>query len=135
MRSDLEEVMRSAYDKSAEKRRSSPNMKSPGSPVAPTCATYLLRQGMTVDEVADFLTTTPQVIRRVYGHLIPGQHSKASDTFDTPKVGQKRSKNAATNLARGNAAVAVAVSNDLEVEADSPKPRLALRVVGGTDHT
>lgn len=55
-----------------------------------TCATYLLAQGLTVDEVADYLSTTPQVIRRVYGHLIPGQHSAASQAFDRPKVGIRR---------------------------------------------
>lgn len=101
-----------------------------------TCATYLLKDGMTVDEVADYLTTTPAVIRRVYGHLIPGQHSKAASAFDKarPRVGQKRSANAAGKT-RGN--VAVAVSNEPEAEVDSTKstkPRPTLRLVGGADH-
>ncbi len=55
-----------------------------------TCATYLLSQGLTVEEVADYLSTTPQIIRRVYGHLIPGQHRKASEAFDRPRVGWNR---------------------------------------------
>jgi len=101
-----------------------------------TCATFLLKNGLTVDEVADYLTTTPAVIRRVYGHLIPGQHSKAGSAFDKPKVGQKRSKHAVTKSTRGSAAVAVAVSNVPDDETDSaPKTRPALRIVGGKDHS
>jgi integrase len=88
-----------------------------------TCATYLLKKGLTIDEVADYLSTTSNIIRKVYGHLIPGQHRKASLAFS--KVGRKRSANAPSNQPPAPSAPEAAV-------VEITKSRPTLRVVGGT---
>jgi integrase len=40
-----------------------------------TCVTWLLQSGVSVEDVADYVSTTPAIIRKVYKHVIPGQFS------------------------------------------------------------
>jgi integrase len=53
-----------------------------------TCVTLLLQHGVSVEEVADFVSTTPEIIRKVYKHVIPGEYSSVHQVFaKKPKVG------------------------------------------------
>lgn len=69
-----------------------------------TCVTWLLAEGATVEEVASYVSTTPDVIRKVYRHLIPGQHGVVNSVFSQKRVGRPRT---ATN----RPASSVAISN------------------------
>lgn len=63
-----------------------------------TCVTLLLQHGVSVEDVADFVSTTPEVIRKVYKHVIPGEYSAVHQTFaKKPKVGSttRRERNKA----------------------------------------
>lgn len=53
-----------------------------------TCVTWLLQQGVSVEDVADYVSTTPEIIRKVYKHVIPGEYSKVHQVLaKKPKVG------------------------------------------------
>lgn len=55
-----------------------------------TCVTWLLAEGASVEEVASYVSTTPEIIRKVYGHLIPGQHGVVNAVFSKRRVGIPR---------------------------------------------
>lgn len=55
-----------------------------------TCVTWLLAEGASVEEVASYVSTTPEIIRKVYGHLIPGQHGVVNAVFSKRRVGLPR---------------------------------------------
>ncbi|TBG84482.1 hypothetical protein ELG69_10360 [Rhizobium leguminosarum] len=59
-----------------------------------TCVTWLLQEGVTVDEVAAYVSTTPDVIRKVYSQVIPGANANINAVFSNRRVGQSRSKRA-----------------------------------------
>ncbi|MBY5482620.1 site-specific integrase [Rhizobium leguminosarum] len=63
-----------------------------------TCVTLLLQNGVSVEDVADYVSTTPAIIRKVYKHVIPGEHSAVHQVFaKKPKVGSttRRERNKA----------------------------------------
>lgn len=59
-----------------------------------TCVTWLLQEGATVDEVAAYVSTTPEVIRKVYSQVIPGSNANVNAVFSGKRVGQTRSRQA-----------------------------------------
>ncbi|WP_349434312.1 hypothetical protein [Pararhizobium sp. A13] len=59
-----------------------------------TCVTWLLQEGTTVDEVAAYVSTTPEVIRKVYSQVIPGSNANVNAVFSGKRVGQIRLRRA-----------------------------------------
>lgn len=58
-----------------------------------TAVTMLLKDGVSVEAVAQYVSTTPEVIRQVYSHLIPGElsevHRSLNKKRSRPRPGQK----------------------------------------------
>ncbi|WP_421477728.1 hypothetical protein [Agrobacterium tumefaciens] len=58
-----------------------------------TAATMLLKDGVSVEAVAQYLSTTPEIIRQVYSQVIPGElsevHRSLNKKRSRPRIGEK----------------------------------------------
>ncbi|MBY5385209.1 hypothetical protein [Rhizobium leguminosarum] len=54
-----------------------------------TCVTWLLSEGVDIEDVATYVSTTPNVIRTVYRHLLAGK-GKINEVFSKKRVGSRR---------------------------------------------
>lgn len=50
-----------------------------------TCASWLMGQRVPLDIIADYLSTTPEVIKKHYGHFSPDFHMEVNDAMKTAK--------------------------------------------------
>jgi integrase len=50
-----------------------------------TCVTWLLQNDVSVEAVANYVSTTPEVIRKHYAQWIPGENDKIMETFGGKK--------------------------------------------------
>lgn len=55
-----------------------------------TAVTMLLRDGVSVDAVADYVSTTPEIIRKVYSKVIPGEHSEVHRALNAKRPKRPR---------------------------------------------
>ncbi|MCZ4287270.1 hypothetical protein [Hoeflea alexandrii] len=55
-----------------------------------TAVTMLLRDGVSIEAVAQYMSTTPEIIRQVYSHLIPGEFSEVHQSFNRKRSRRPR---------------------------------------------
>ncbi|MBY5704156.1 tyrosine-type recombinase/integrase [Rhizobium leguminosarum] len=54
-----------------------------------TCVTWLLSEGTDIEDVATYVSTSPDVIRKVYRHLLAGKGA-VNEVFSKRRVGERR---------------------------------------------
>lgn len=103
-----------------------------------TCATWLCVAGVPMHEIADYLSTDEQTIRRVYGQNHPDHHGGVGEAVTTGRAGRPRSrrhKQAAPQrqTAANSPAVAVEARQGIRDLLDiAGAPHLAFTILDGT---
>ena len=103
-----------------------------------TCATWLCVAGVPMHEIADYLSTDQQTIRRVYGQNHPDHHGGVGEALTTGRAGRPRSrrhKEAAPQrqTAANNPAVAAEVRLGIrDLMEFAQAPYVAFAILDGT---
>ena len=58
-----------------------------------TCITWLLQAGVSIQDVADYVSTDVETLKKTYKHVIPGEYSPVNKAFSrNEKVGKPRER-------------------------------------------
>lgn len=59
-----------------------------------TCVTYLIRKGVQIEDVGDYVSTDPATLRRVYKHVIAGMSKAVKDAMASDPATAKANRDA-----------------------------------------